>query len=220
MSEESRCLEKPSLELLEQAVKEFKEKPHTSEVVTEYWRTLWSIWGKKVGLSLTIPACDRTAQEIEQLEEEGRKLVYVPDELANQENRRLLARIFLDLQPSSVTINSVTNESSQGGWFDIEASPDSPNMNTKEEDLKTQFKKQGKVGQRVNTYIVGSQDAKLQAGHFFDEDTISRLLGSHSEKSVVLARFSERGHLFVDWRLRPQESGSLLGGRSEGVKKV
>lgn len=213
--------EKPSLGLLDQSVREFKEKPHTPEVVTSYWQTLWQVWGEKVGLSLTIPACDRTAEEIVQLEEEGRKLVYVPDHVASQKSRHLLGRMFPEMQSYSVKENNaVTNESNQGGWFDIEASLDSPNFNTTEKDLEGQFKREGKVGQRLNTYIVGSQDAELQTGYFFDEMTFSRLLGSRYDGHVVVADSRVYGVLGVGWSLGPRDHISGWGGRSEGVKKT
>ena len=213
--------EKPSLGLLEQAVREFKEKPHTPETVTKYWRTLWSVWGEKAGLSLTVPPCDRTVEEIKQLEKEGRKLVYVPEKLASQESRHLLGNIFPDMQSHSVREgNPVTNESSQGGWFDIEASLDSPNLNTTEKDLRNKFKREGRDGQRLNTHIVGSQDAKLQTGHYFDENTWSRLLGSRVDGHVADARFHVDGGLHVYWRLGPQSHDSHRGGRSEGAKRT
>lgn len=211
--------EKPSLGFLEQAVREFKEKPYTPEAVTQYWQTLWQVWGEKAGL--LVPSCDRTAEEITKLKKEDRKLVYVPDELASQENRHLLGQIFPELQSYSVKKgNLITNESSQGGWFDIEASPDSPNRDTTEKDLEKLFKKQGKVGQRANVYIVGSQDAKLQTGHYFDENTSSRLLGSRRGGHVVVVSSRVDGRLHVAWRLGPRDRDSRWGGRSEGVKKT
>lgn len=219
--ESAIAVENPSLGSLEEAVKKFNEKPHTPEAVTSYWQTLWEIWGEKAGLSLSIPSCDRTAEEITQLEKEGRKLVYIPDELASQENRHLLGNIFPEMQSHSVKQdNFVTNESNQGGWLDIEASLDSPNLNTREKDLENQFKKQGKVGQRLNVFIVGSQDAKLQTGHYFDENTASRLLGSRRGGRVVDARSRVDGSLRVYWGLRPQGRASYWGGRSEGSKKA
>jgi hypothetical protein len=220
-TEDPLAAEQPSLNLLGQAVKEFKEKPHTPEMVTSYWQTLWKVWGEKAGLSLTIPSCDRTRKEITRLEKEGRKLVYVPTEVASQENRHLLGRIFPEMQSYSVKKdNPVTNESNQGGWFDIEANLDSPNRNTKENDLKNLFEKQGKSGQRLNTFIIASQDAKLQTGHYFDENTWSRLVGSRSAGRVVDASFGVLGRLRVHWSLGPQDHFSSWGGRSEGVKKA
>lgn len=217
----SKKAEKLPLGLLEQAVKEFKEKPHTPEVVTSYWQTLWNAWGEGANLSLVVSPCDRDTEEIKQLETEGRKLVYVPNELASQESHHILGSIFPQMQSHSIEKdNSVTNESSQGGWFDIEASLDSPNLDTKEKDLENLFKKEGKAGERLNTYIIGSQDAKLQTGHYFDEKTVSRLLGSRYWGHVVIASFHVYGHLDVSWYLPSQGRASRWGGRSEGAKKA
>ncbi len=210
--------EKPSLELLEEAVKKFKENPQLPEIITQYWQTLWKVWGERVNLSLMIPFCDRTTEEIKQLEKEGRKLVYVPGEVASQENRHLLGKMFPEMNDPSVRKdNFVTNDSNQGGWFDIEASFDSPNVNVKEKDLEYQFNKKRKAGQRINTYIVGSQDAKLQTGHYFDENNWSRLLGSRGDGRVVRVLFHVNSGLDVRWGLVSRGRLSRWGGRSEGV---
>lgn len=220
-SQANHLSEEPSLRLLEQAVEEFKEKSHTSELVTSYWQTLWRVWGERADLSLTIPLCDRIAEEINQLEKEGRKLVYVPGEVASQENRHLLGQMFPEMnQPSVRKGNFVTNESNQGGWFDIEASLDNPNVNITERDLENRFKKQGKAGQRINTHIVGSQDAKLQTGHYFDENNWSRLLGSRGDGRVVRVLFRVDSGLDVRWGLVSRGRLARWGGRSEGVKKA
>lgn len=216
------------LELLNQAVTEFKEEPHTPEVITQYWQTLWKIWGERVGLSFTVPSCDRTAEEIRQLEKEGRKLVYVPDELASQENRYLLGEIFSKMQGDFVKrgnliTNLITNESKQGGWFDIEASLDSPNLGIAEKSLEDQFREQGRVGQRLSTYMIGSQEAKLLTGHYFDEKTASYLPGSRYKGLVVVMYCGVLGRLNDLWPLDPPQgslSSSRWGSRSEKSKKA
>lgn len=225
--------------IIEQAVRNFKERSHTPEVVTEYWQIVWKVWGEKVGLSLTVPACDRSIEEIKQLDAERRKLVYVPDHVASQKNRYILGKIFPQRPSFAVEENNhVANVSNQGGWFDIEASVRAPNTGTNQKGLEKRFKEQGKVGQRLNTYIIGSQDAKLQTNNYFDENVWSRLPGTRLGNS----RFGSRmlaAHYLVDGRLcvvrnvprservgaayfgrRVGRMGGDLGGRSEGAKKA
>lgn len=210
-------------ELLKQAVKEFKEKPHTPEVVTSYWKVLWKLWEQKGAFAVTVPPCDRTAEEIIHLEREGRKLVYVPDELARQENRYLLVSILPEMHSYfAKKENPVTSKSNQGGWLDIEASLDNPNLKTKEKDLENRFREQGKNGQRLSVYIIGSQDAKIQTGHYFDERTEPRIIAflggpaveEHFVFYVIPNIFQYLRVLYLLGRRAPWI------GRSEGAKKA
>ena len=214
--------ENSSLSLLKQAVREFKENSHTPEVVTQYWQTLWQVWGERADLSIAVPPCDRTVEEIEHLEKKGRKMVYVPEEVASQENRLLLGDMFPEMESHAVKKgNHVNNISNQGVWFDIEGSIDSPNTDTTEKDLASLFKEQGVRGQTLNIYIVGSQDAKLQTGHYFDENNnMSRLLSSRGGELVVSANFHVDGFLGVHLGMGPGGHDLVWGGRSAGSKKA
>ena len=200
---------------------EYQTKPHTRELVTSLWKAIWMEEGRKIGAKIQVPLVDRTEEEIKELEEQGRMMIYVPQKVATQGTRHLLGRIFPKMQNHSVKKdNSVTNEGVEGGWFDIESSPDSPNLKTTEDDLRELFKSQGKQGQSLSQYIVGSQFLKLTTGHYFDEITYSRLLDSRYVGYVVYADFGRDGSLFVDWDLDPSDRLDRWGGRSSGVKKA
>lgn len=211
-----------SPDLLSQSLAEYKNKSHTSEFITSHWQTLWKVWGERVNLSLDIPPCDRTEEEVKQLEEEGRKLIYVPQQLSVQKDRHLLGQIFPKMSSYSVEENNpIGNETNAFGWLDIETSIDSPNVNSTEEELKQLFKSQKREGLDLNEYIIGSQHAKLTKGRYFDEGlTLSRLLSSRDEGRVVHAYFFSDGRLRVRWDLSRLDRYPRIGGRSRGVKKA
>ncbi|OGH15100.1 MAG: hypothetical protein A2860_00210 [Candidatus Levybacteria bacterium RIFCSPHIGHO2_01_FULL_37_33] len=199
---------------------EYQTGPHTPELITSLWKAIWMDSGRKIDAEIQVPLVDRTEEEIKELEEQGRMMIYVPRGIATQDTRHLLGRIFPKMQGNSVKEqNPVANEGIESGWFDIESSLNSPNLKTTEEDLRELFKSQGKQGQTLNQYIIGSQFLKLTTGHYFDEDTYSRLLGSRCGGRVVHASFNRDGRLGVNWVLGPSGRDDRWGGRSSGVKK-
>lgn len=202
-------------------MQEYKTQSHTPELVTETWQTIWKVDELRVDLTINVPPCDRTKEELVKLEQEGRMLVYVPPELSTQENRHLLGKMFPRMRSySTEKENPVTNELSQYGWVDVEASVDAPNINTTEEELRSLFASQGREGVSLNTYIIASQFSNRVKGHYFDEGLIwSRLLGSRYRGRAVSAGLYSDGDLDVR-SLDPLARDPRLGGRSAGVKRT
>lgn len=207
---------------LDLVVNEYKTQPHTPELITNIWQAIWQAWGRKVGLNLTVPSCDRTQEELTQLEKDGKRMIYVPQEVATQENRYLFDKIFPKMQDHNVTEeNLITNDNTQEGWLDIEVNPDAPNRRTTEENLREQFVSREREGQSLSSYIIGSQLSKLVTDCYFDEDTASRLLNSRMDGDIIGASFHPSGYLRIHWRLDPGANDSYIGGRSVGrVKKI
>lgn len=97
---------------------------------------------------------------------------------------------------------------------------DSPNRNTNEKQAMDILKKEGRVGQRLATFIVGSQFSRLLTDRYLDEgSTFSRLSGSCGEGDILSACFRS-DFLLVYWDLRREDPDPDLGFRSEGVKKA
>lgn len=216
--------EKPQ-DLLRAAIQEYKDQPHTPELITRVWQTIWGVDGQKAGLVIEVSVCDRTQEELVKLEQEGRMLVYVPPELSTQENRHLLGEMFPKMKSYSTEKgNPVTSEPNQYGWVDVEANVEAPNTNTNEGKLRSLFASQGREGVSLNSYIIASQFSKRVEGKYFDEGlTWSRLLGSRLGRWVVSAlflRFNSDGRLRVCWVLLPLVRSPVLGGRSAGVKRT
>ena len=89
-------------------------------------------------------------------------------------------------------------------WVDVEMDIDSPNRDTREDDLDKLFKSQGREGMRLSTYIWVGQASKVLTGEHFDQGaTYSRLLGSsHGITWCVPA--SIRWPAQCHWNLYPQ----------------
>ncbi len=88
---------------------------------------------------------------------------------------------------------SVINGDNKGGSIDIEMDIDSPNRNTNEKQTVDMLKKEGRKGQRLATFIIGSRFSKLLTDHYLDEgSTLSRLPGSRSEGDAFFTLISTR----------------------------
>ncbi len=212
--------EQPSLILLNQAVKEFKEKPYTPELTNRFWQTFLETSIQTQGLDISVPtiACDRTQEELETLRKESR--MWVPETKLTYPQ---LGRIFPKMGSYAVRedspIKDEYREDARG--VDVEVNIDAPNRNTTQKDLENLFKRQGRKGMRLSTFILTSQASKLLTNQYLDEGaTWSRLLGSRSGGHVVDAYSYVGGNLGVHWHLVPRGHGSDWGGRSEGVKKA
>lgn len=205
---------------LQSMAEEYSTQPHTPELVTKFWQTFLETSVKGQGLDISIPvvSCDRTAEELEALKKEGR--MWVPQ---TQLTYPQLGQIFPKMQSYTVQKDSpIKDEFGQDAkGVDVEVDADAPNRNTTQKDLENLFKKQGRKGMKLSTYILASQASKVLTDHYLDEGFIwSRLLGSRNEGFVVDANFGPDGCLYVGWVLGPRGRGPCFGGRSEGVKKA
>lgn len=209
-------------DILGRAILEYKEGPLTPELVDKAWQAIWRTWGESICHAFDVPSCDRTSEDLAELEKEGKAVLLLPDEIYTKEGLILLGRIFPKMQSWSIRERAtVTNEHEKGGSIDIEMNIDSPNRNTNEEQAMDILKKEGRRGQRFATFIVGSQFSKLLTGCYLDEGaTWSRLPGSRRGVEVLDALFRSDGRLRVVSGLSRGSRGPALGFRSEGVKRA
>ena len=205
---------------LAKIIQEYKTQPHTPELVASFMQNFIRVKIEESGAEISIPTisvCDRTPVELAALKAAGRGMVYNPGLKYSE-----LGRIFPKMQSYSAREDSsVTDEYERVGWVDIEMTVDAPNINTTEQDLIDLFGTQEKNGQRLSTYIWGSQISKELTDKYFDQgSTYARLLGSRRGGRVVHAYFYSRGLLRVYWDLKSDSHDPHLGGRSEGVKRA
>lgn len=162
------------------AILEYSKESLTPELVDTTWQTIWKTWGESVSHTFQVPSCDRTSEELAQLQREEKADLLVPDELYTKEGLVLLGRIFPKMRSWSVSEQTtVTNEHNKGGSIDIEMDLDSPHRNTGEKQAMDILRKERRTGQRLATLIVGSQFSKLSTDRYLDEGaTWSRLPGS------------------------------------------
>ena len=201
---------------LVERIREYKAEPTNPVLVTNLWEEFirTKITGHEISVP-SLPVCDRSREELEALKVVGRGMIYNPGL-----SYPILGRIFPKMQSYSVKEDSpIKDEFERVGWVDIEMTVDSPNLNTTEPKLQEVLIAQGKDGQRLSTYIWGSQMSRELTGRYFDQgSTWSRLLGSRGEGRVIDADFRKGGYLDVDWHLRASYHIPFLGGRSEGAK--
>lgn len=227
-----------SLDLLAQAIAEYRRGPITPELMTKYWREKLKIGGERVGLNILVPDCDWTEEEIRRpmLDIMGNTvqgmMVYNPEELRRGRMGLIrLGEMYPGMASYTVGRNTlITNTHETRGWIKVEATIGAPNLNTSREELVNFARRQGYLGQRESTYILASQASKDLTGRYFDEGgTWSRLLGVRGESIIfrnrryvmgVGAHFDSDGRLHVDWGLGSLVNVPDLGARFEEVKRA
>ena len=202
------------------SVFEYKRNPTSPEAVTNFWQAFIRVSIENSGAEIDVPQvppCDRTPEELEALKQEGRMMVYNPGF-----SYPVHGKVFPKMNSYSVKEDSpIKDKGAKSGWVDVEMDIDSPNIDTKEDDLEKLFKSQKRNGMRLSTYIWAGQASKVLTGKYFDQgSTYSRLLSSSHDGSVVSASFFPVGWLYVHWLLSPEYHRPFLGGRSEGVKRA
>ncbi len=182
----------------------------TAESITAHLRGVWAERGSRIGKTYDVPELSATPDQLAEIYQDGRRISYVPRGIKLAD----LGKMFPDMRSWATSDGTlVRSDQSKGGYFAVEASVDAPNLRTNEDQLRTLFTS---IGITLPTYIVASQDSKLETGHYFDErGTWSRVLGSRHGGHVVDAYFLPGGNLSVYSDLFPQFVNPNLGGRSQ-----
>ena len=206
---------------LTQVIEAYQNQLHTPELITRTHQAIWQDRGERVGTTYEVTSCPYTQEKLTELESNGKRVGYLPLELATQQTRHILGEIHPEMQSNSVQEgNSVTNDENPTGWFDYEAAIDAPYLDTKEGQLMDRIRKDGRKILTLNQYIVAGQDSKLFTGQYLDETRTWSRLGSRHVGRFVHARFYRDGRLRVFSHLRAGDHDPNLGGRSSGVKKA
>lgn len=206
---------------LASVIEAYQNQPHTPELITQTHQTIWQARGELVGVTYEVAPCPYTQEELTDLETNGKRVSYLPAELATQQTRHNLREMFPKMQSSSVQKgNSVTNDENPSGWFDYEATVDAPYLDTEEGQLMDRIKEDGRKILSLNQYIIAVQDSELLTGDHLDQDRTYVRLGSRRDGRMVDAHFYADGDLYVGWDLYADNHYLDLGGRSSGVKKA
>lgn len=209
-------------------VQEYRDvRVYTPELVDHTWQNMWRVIGQIANFTYQVPACDRTKEELAQLQEKNRAALLLPSDIYTPDGLVRLGRAF-PLMRSWTTdpkkVARISHGSNNGGCFDIEMNLDAPYRTSRgynQKELVAKIAADTRAGQRLPTYFVGSQFSHLLTGHYFDENTWSRLPGSFFEGGMLGASFfgSDGGVSVSDgWNAEGQHPH--LGGRSEGVKRA
>jgi hypothetical protein len=230
MSPEKPRMVEAGVNSLARAINEYKIQPHTPELVSETWQTVWQAWGKRINQQFAVPSLDLSQKELRTIEKQGKMMVYIPEELAGHANIYSLGDIFSNIKMYGWCSGlhdrqRIINEHSKGGWYDIEASSISPHKGITEKEEQALFKQQGRTGQRLNTYIIGSHFSREVTGNYFDSArySVSRLHGSRDTRygnAIVYANFLPYGYLYVSAAWFGERHYPYAGVRSENAKSL
>jgi len=187
----------------------------SSEGLTRFMRSFWAEAGRQVGKNIVVDNFPLTAEEIKERAEGGQMAIFIPEGLTRED----LGMMFPKMKSwATQEGNSVVDEIDNSGWLWIEASIDAPNRDTTKGQLEEKFRKEGKEGQSLRTYIVGGQINKLLTDHYFDEGPVwSRLPGSGFESGDLYASFNLGGGLHACSVWGSEHHTTYVGGRSEQV---
>lgn len=212
---------------LRPAIKEYKFQTLTPNLVNSTWDLIWDVLADRApGYRFKTPLCDRSGPELNQLRREGREVLLPPDEIMTPEGLIVLGKFLPHkyapngiLWPIS-SILEIQNFDKLGGTIDIEMGNDK-NSNLSQGEFSRLIEKQGKKGQRLQTYILGSFFNNLLNGSYFDSNfSASRLTGSLYKGHAIGALSSDEGNIVI---LPNLDSGIALphiSGRTEGRKSI
>jgi len=216
-----------------QALDEPRGEELTPEHVTAVHQQLWAARGAAAGLRLTVPPCPYPAAELAELAQAGRRVGYLPPEVATRATRHLLGTVFpamdcYSLQPDT----EVENIGGRPGWFDYEAAIDAPYAGTSEAELLEEVRAEGRELLSMNQYIVAAQDSRAFTGHYLDERRTWPRIGIRVTGRIVCARFDGdemaeglgdeppvAGSLLTGYDLHPDFRAPYTGGRTAGVAR-
>lgn len=90
----------PPIDLLNHPIQEFKENPYSAEAIMNLNRTFYEVYGRRIGLEISVPGCDWTEKEIKKLMPtvEGKKVksavLYYPSALKGKQGLIRLGQMF------------------------------------------------------------------------------------------------------------------------------
>ncbi|GAA1857511.1 hypothetical protein GCM10009836_42150 [Pseudonocardia ailaonensis] len=216
---------------LEDAMAAYRANPTDPDVVTSAFREIWRERAAAAGTVHDVPPCPYTAAELAAVDAAGRRVGYLPAELATQRTRHRLAAIFPLLRSFALFEgNPVTNLDNPSGWFDYDAGTDAPYLGSDEHDLVAAVAAEGRTLASLNQYIVATQDSKLLTGRYLDERVTWSRFAHYIGGRMVCSRVDgpeppaadrpeepNEGSLLVAFDLGPGDRVDYLGGRSVGA---
>lgn len=197
---------KPQNEQLQLIAQKLKEKPTDPDVVTLFWRTFMDDITKRIGIDpIEVPPVNKTTEELDQLQNEGRIMVYNP-----AISYELLERAFPDLDivngfdgPARNPIEDAVVAAEGGNlkptWCDIGIESED---RSSVERYFFESSKIPKRSARLSSYILGSQANRLITGDFLCFDS-AKMANTH---------YKSKGHPKVTADFEP--GGRIIIGRS------
>ena len=214
---------------LEQALSEYRTKPHTAELITSFQKVLWGEISRITGVDVVVPMVAESQQDIEKREKKGKGIILVPEQFAGQAQRPLITAAFKLVNNGYVSghwsmgsNNLVKNDILHTGYRWIDMQIDAPHTSTNEKQARNAAKKERVDGINHSEYTLAGLQSKLVTGNYLDQDkTWIRELSSSDSGRVVYSRFDSLGDLRVHSGLYPRRRDDRLGARfSSGAKSA
>lgn len=79
---------------LARVIEAYQNQPHTPELITQSHQTIWQNRGELVEATYEVTPCPYTQEELIEIEASGKRVGYLPPELATQQSRHILGEIF------------------------------------------------------------------------------------------------------------------------------
>lgn len=206
----------------------------TPQHLTALHRRIWAERGEIARRAFAVPPCPYPGGELTELERVGRRVGYLPPELATRASRHVLGTIFplmgcYSLHPD----NEVENLVNRAGWFDYESAIDAPYLGTDEAELLAQVGAEGRELLSMNQYVVATQDSRLFTGRYLDERRTWARIGIRVSGRIVSVRCDGDemaegmgdepplpGSLLTGYDLHPAFRAPFAGGRTSGVARA
>jgi hypothetical protein len=178
-----------------------------------------------------VPSCPYTEDELAALAASGRRVAFLPRELATQRGRTGLGEIFPLMRCYSLLAdNIVVNDEDAWGWFDYETDIDAPLLDRDEPTSVEELRADGRVLLSLNQYVVASQDSHDLTGRYLDERRSWTRVAARIDGKMVCARFDGPemaeglgneepidGTLLVAYDVQAGDRGPVLGARSTSL---
>lgn len=195
---------------------------------TALQREIWRERGDRVGAHYDVPPCPYSDTELAAVATDGRRLGYLPPELASQHARHLLAALFPLLRCYAAHPgNAFPNTTDRVGWFDYDAGVDAPYLDLDESSLRSELAAAGRDLLSLNQYIVASEDSHRLTGRYLDERRTWSRIGTIVDGRTIAVRFDGpemaeglgdeepvAGSLLVAYDIEPGDHGGMLGART------
>ncbi|WP_236792280.1 hypothetical protein [Amycolatopsis sp. GM8] len=213
---------------MREAVEDLLADPASPDAQTRAQRAIWAERDRRY----PVPACPFTAEELKAIAVAGRRVAYLPPELAGRGGPSRLGRIFPAMNSDPVTEGmSFANDADAGGWFDYDATADPPYSDLDEPDLLAALERGQRRLLTLNQYVVAAQDTKLFTGRYLDERRSWVRLGTRVDGRLIAARFDGAemaeglgdeepvdGSLLVAYDVQAGDRGPVLGARSGSLR--
>lgn len=211
------------------AVDEYNEDNTDPRLVTNYWRKLWTKWGKVEGRSFEVPDVDYSRDELACLREEGSEMVYMPQGVG----WRMLDKLApsLNLRANAIILDHLEDSDDGGvksGWLHVERALVRPNKNHTEREAIEMFRAEGRAPLDFVTYGISTISSKVSRRSYLDEVdrdinppviTWTRLPGSRLYGRCISVQGSPSGNLRISTGIDPDNKDINIGARSKGAKR-